>query len=78
VLDSTTSIPTLEDGLLHDIEVMLHEGLMEVWIDGQALPVLEVPLTGFALDEVLVGIGGGTGGLSNYQSVDDLRIGCEP
>jgi hypothetical protein len=75
VLATDTTIPTLEDNATHYLEVFVTTGgVVEVWIDSTLY--LTHTITGYYLTEALIGFGGGTGGVANYQNVDELSIGC--
>lgn len=71
---TNNTIPTLEDGATHYVEISMDYGMIEVKLDGVSYINAEIP--GYALDEAMIGVSGATGGLTNYHSMDDLYIGC--
>ncbi len=75
LLDSDISLPNLEDGLTHDVTLLMDEGNLEVSVDGTTYLVSTI--TGYSMPDALVGWGGGTGTSTAYQNVDELYVGCE-
>jgi hypothetical protein len=72
---TNNTIPTLEDGTTHYVEISMDHGMIEVWLDGVSYMNAEIP--GYTVNEAMIGVSGATGGLTNYQSMDDLYVGCE-
>ncbi len=63
------------DGL-HTLDVSFASGLVDVWLDGSFLFEAQIP--DYTATDVLIGVSGATGGLSEEHDVDALFVTCEP